>query len=104
MDADEKREKKEKMPLGEYECSEIDKSARMATLAALLACTVIFLLRLFVKKEVDFGIYAVVFLMAGIVDVYQGKKFRGKRSVIAGVVKLIVAGVFFLLFAGTLFI
>ena len=84
----------------EYERFALLRGYNLAVCIAMLVGIAMILLKMFVKKEFDFGICAVVFLAACIQNIYEGTKFKKWRFIILGIFEGLIALAMLIAFIG----
>lgn len=90
--------------VGEYEREGTRKAAILASCICIALCVVMICLDMWIKKYIDFGKPAILLTFSGVLRVFEGKTSCKKRSLIGGIIELVLAVMCVLLYLGELFI
>ncbi len=82
-----------------------EKAIFIASAAGIIVCVVLFLLKLFISKQVDLGLWTIVFAYSGAEAIYRGRKMKRTKTFISGIICSVLAflscfGYVCLLFSG----
>lgn len=91
-----------KEQMGEYELLVERKALAKGGIAAVVLCTAMILIELFFFKTIDFGKPALLLLVSGHTNMYQGKTHVAMKKRVVGIVELILAILFVVLYIGEL--
>ena len=94
----------EQQDLGEYERLIARKAANTGVILGVILCLLLILLEYFLTKSFDFGKIAIIFIMHGGANFYEGIKNKNKKMIIIGVTDFIFTALWILLFVGVLLI
>ena len=86
--------------MGEAEKEVIKRSFGYAIALATCLCVIMIIFELIVSKKIDWGKPAILFAFIGCSDFYEGKTNKTKKTLISGILCLIISVLFVLLYIG----
>ena len=95
-----KAAQRDQSEIGEAEKEVIKKSFRYAIALATCICVVMILFELIITKNIDFGKPAILFAFIGCSDFYEGKANKTKKTLISGILSIVISVLFILLYVG----
>jgi hypothetical protein len=88
----------------EYERHALLRGDNIAACIGMLIGIVMILAKLWVKKEFDFGVCGIVFIVSCIQSINEGAKFKKWWLIVAGIVEGLIALIMLLAYVGALII
>jgi hypothetical protein len=89
--------------IGEREKQVSTKAILYGLMVGIVFLIFMTLIELFVLKKIDMGKFALVFIISGIIDLYEGVVCKKKATMVAGIIMLILALIFFIAYLGVMF-
>lgn len=68
------------------------KAIAVGTAVGVILCMSLFIIKLLIIKQIDLGLWALVFASSGAEMIYRGKKLALRKTLIGGVVCIVLAG------------
>lgn len=94
----------EHQDLGEYERMIARKAANTGVILGVILCLLLIFIEYLLTKTFDFGKIAIIFIMHGGANLYEGMKSKNKKMIIVGVTDLAFTALWVLLFVGVLLV
>lgn len=69
------------------------KAIAVGTAVGVILCIALFIIKLLIIKQIDLGLWALVFASSGIEMIYRGKKLELRKTLIGGIVCTVLAGI-----------
>lgn len=74
--------------------NEVSKKAILVSaIVGWIVCGVLFLLKMLITKQVDLGLWSLIFASSGAEMIYRGKKLGIKKTFMVGIVFVILASI-----------
>lgn len=69
------------------------KAIAVGTAVGIILCMALFIIKLLITKQIDLGLWALVFASSGAEMIYRGKKLELQKTLIGGIVCTVLAGI-----------
>ena len=69
------------------------KAIAVGTAVGVILCMAMFIIKLLITKQIDLGLWALVFASSGAEKIYRGKKLALRKTLICGIICTVLAGI-----------